>query len=63
VRHIGSDKALLTLPNQNAVRQIVAVVDRAFAIEHVGDGFNPLVMVRLGDVGLTRLDDRDPIVC
>ena len=40
MRHIDGNEALLALVHQYALLQIIAVIDRAFAFEHMGDSLN-----------------------
>jgi hypothetical protein len=49
VRHVSSNETLLASAHQHTLLQIVAVVDRAFAFEHIGNGLDDLVIMRLGD--------------
>src|SRR5262245_33977739 len=49
VRHIGTNETLLALVNPHALLEIIAVIDGAFAFEHVSDRLDPLVIMRLGD--------------
>ena len=49
VRHVGRDEALFAFAQQDALFQAVAVVHGAFALEHVGDGLDSLVVMGLGD--------------
>jgi hypothetical protein len=48
VRDIDCDETLLALAHQYALLERIAVVDGAFALEHIGNGFDALVVMRLG---------------
>src|SRR5579872_2054847 len=49
VRNVGVAKTLLALAHQHALFEMVAVIDRAFALQHVGDRLDVLVVMRFGD--------------
>ena len=49
MRNVGGDKTLLSRLHVNAVLQIVAIIDCAFPFDHVGDGLDTLVIMRLRD--------------
>src|SRR5262245_11460978 len=49
VRYVGGDETLLALAHLDALFKIVAVIDGAIAFEHIGNGLDPLVIMRLGD--------------
>src|SRR5579862_257144 len=48
VRHVGRAVGLLAGAHEHAMLERVAVIDRAFALEHVGDGLDSVVVMRPG---------------
>src|SRR5262249_2262909 len=49
MRHVSSDKTLLALVQDYAMLQIVAPIDGAFTLKHVGNCLDRLVIVCLSD--------------